>query len=413
MRPPRVGTALLVLAWCLLLRAAALAEASCGVCHPDVRTEHAGSVHARAIDCTDCHGGDPASLDMEAHSESAGFSGKTARRDVPALCGKCHADAERMRPYGLPTDQLAQYQTSGHGRRLGGDDRVAVCTDCHGTHAVVAAEEPTSPVAPRNIPATCGRCHSDQALMADFDLPADQEESFRRSVHGKALLADEHPRAPHCATCHGAHGALAGSAGTVATVCGHCHRRTRQHFEESAHRAAAAAGQMSECVSCHGTHGIEHPTHALFESACRECHAAGGDADAAGQKLKTLLVRAEESIDDAARAISDLEPAFPTVVRYRPRLQQARAHLMEALTAQHSLSLERVDDLTRTARSISEETRGSVHAMGQGRRLRVLGLAAAWVFILFAAGVAILYRREKRSERGETSAPSDLPGPPA
>jgi hypothetical protein len=85
---------------------------------------------------------------------------------------------------------------------------------------------------------------------------------------------------------------------------------------------------------------------------------------------------------------------------------------MEALTEQHSLSVDRTEDLTRTARSISEETRGAVHAVAQQRQLRALGLTAAWIFILFSAAVAILYRREKRRGRAGPLAPSD-PGTPA
>jgi hypothetical protein len=391
-----------------LSRVAALSEPSCGVCHPDVRTEYAASIHARAIDCTGCHRGDSSRLDLEAHSAEAGFVGTPARQDVPALCADCHADPERMRAYGLPTDQYAQYLTSGHGRHLGKDPRVAVCTDCHGTHAILPSEEPTSPVAPQNIPATCGRCHSEQALMAEYDMPADQEEAFRGSVHGRALFADEHPRAPHCATCHGAHGAVGADVGTIATVCGHCHRRTREHFQSSPHRSAATEGRMSECVSCHGTHAIEHPTEELFDEGCRNCHAAESGAFATGQKLKTLISRAAESIQAADEAIADLQTTFPTVVRHRPRLQQARAHLMEARTVQHSFSVERTDDLTRTARSIGEEIRAALLAVEQGRRLRYLGLGAAWTFILFAVWVAILYRREKQWERDAASvSPND------
>ena len=111
-------------------------------------------------------------------------------------------------PFGIPTDQYARYQTSEHGIRLAkGDDRVAVCTDCHGVHRILAPTEPTSPVAPANIPATCGHCHSNKALMDEYKLPSNQEAQYRSSVHGIALFVEERRDAPTCATCHGVHGA--------------------------------------------------------------------------------------------------------------------------------------------------------------------------------------------------------------
>jgi hypothetical protein len=184
---------------------------ACSVCHPNVRTDFDESIHARELSCTACHGGDATAQDVEAaHATAKGYIGTPNRKDIPRLCGTCHADPNRTKAFGLPSDQYAQYQTSGHGMRLAqGDTRTAVCTDCHGTHRILPRREPTSPIARRNIPATCGRCHSDQALMAEYKLPADQVDKFRHSVHGVALFDEDHPDAPTCATCHGAHGAIA------------------------------------------------------------------------------------------------------------------------------------------------------------------------------------------------------------
>jgi hypothetical protein len=389
--------ALLLLLGCTLAAAAgAGAEESCVTCHPDVRTEYGQSVHAREFGCTACHGGDPAVVGLEAHG-TPGWVGTPGRTAIPALCGSCHADAERMRPSGLPTDQYAQYRTSRHGQRLTeGDTRVAVCTDCHGAHGIAGAREPASPVAPRAVPATCGRCHADQSLMAAYGLPADPVEKFRASVHGRALLVDEHPRAPTCATCHGAHGTTAPHIGAISKTCGHCHSRTLGYFNEGPHGRAAREGKMSECIGCHGYHDTAPPDRALFDIACRGCHAAGDSAVATGERLKILLSRAGESLQTAADEMAAVQTVSPTVVRLRPRLQQAHAYLMEALPVQHALDLERVDDLTRAARSISEDVRAAVHGVREDLRMRWLGLGVAWIFILFTAAVAYLYRRERR-----------------
>src|SRR5512139_2169478 len=88
------------------------ADESCATCHPNVKTEYAESIHAKELGCAACHGGDPTLVTMESHSAAAGYIGKPGRADIPALCGGCHADPKRMKPFGLPTDQYAQYQTS-------------------------------------------------------------------------------------------------------------------------------------------------------------------------------------------------------------------------------------------------------------------------------------------------------------
>src|ERR1700693_4570591 len=73
---------------------------SCLDCHSALdppqqvtQEQFAQDIHAqKGLTCASCHGGDPTKSDMDAMSKSAGFRGKPARKDIPALCGKCHAD---------------------------------------------------------------------------------------------------------------------------------------------------------------------------------------------------------------------------------------------------------------------------------------------------------------------------------
>ena len=389
-----------VAAFAVLVRIEGHAEESCSTCHPDVKTEYTESIHAKEFSCTACHGGDATAVSLEAHALTKGYTGRLDRKGIPALCASCHADPNQMKSFGLPTDQYAQYQTSQHGMRLAqGDVRVAICTDCHGTHRILRLQEPTSPTARQNILVTCGRCHSDQTLMGEYNLPADQVEKFRTSVHGVSLLDDEHPSAPTCATCHGAHGAVAPHVGSIRAICGHCHSRTREYFNQGPHRHPADEGTMHECVSCHGYHDTAKPNRELFDTTCQHCHAAESDALATAQRLKTMLSRAEEALQTASADLTHEQILFPTVARYRPRLQQARAHFLEALPRQHALAIDQVDDLTRSARSMAEEVQASIHGVAHKAQLRYLALAIVWLFILLTVGVAYQYRQQRRRER--------------
>jgi hypothetical protein len=397
--PTNAFTLVLLLGSVVLLARPGSAEDACVACHPDAKTASAEGAHAGRLGCTACHGGDPGLRTLEAHATARGYVGTPSRADIPKLCGSCHADPVRMKPSGLPTDQWAQYQTSRHGVRLAaGDTRVAVCTDCHGSHRVLPGSEPTSPVARRNLAATCGRCHADATLMSAYGLPTNQVEAFTRSVHGTALLVDEHPAAPTCAGCHGAHGAAVSQEGTV-KVCDRCHARVGEQLRDGPHGQAVRDGRMSECVACHGAHDIARPDPGLFDTACAGCHPRESGPFVTGQKLKTLLVQATDAVDTASNDIARVARLSPTVTRYRARLRQAHAYLMEAAPEQHGLRLDRVEDLTRNARSVADEVRSAVGGVDREWRWRYIVLGLVWLYGAFA--VAVGWRRHRQRRREE------------
>jgi cytochrome c553 len=238
---------------------------TCVTCHPSQRDEQAKSVHA-TFRCQECHQGeasyavapsdlskyvDAAGGSLPAFDHGASFAGKPSRAEVPRFCGECHANVERMNPYGLRTDQLARYWTSSHGKTLAekGDDRVAVCIDCHGSHDVMPGREPASKTYPLNVPETCGQCHEDATLMAAFDLPVAVMAEYRESVHGQLLFEQQDTGAPTCATCHGNHSAVPPGFATVGAVCGQCHQHAAENFATSIH---ATLPEHKGCVQCHG-----------------------------------------------------------------------------------------------------------------------------------------------------------------
>lgn len=232
---------------------------TCGDCHRIQQQALAESVHPPAgVDCRTCHGGDLVYtttrpwMDVSDRKFDHGphFKGKPPRRAIPELCGNCHADVSRMNPYGLPTDQLAQYRTSGHGRALfeRGDERAAVCSDCHDAHAVLDPQSPASPVYPTNVPDLCGRCHENPEIMADSGLSLTVVEEYRQSVHGQGLLEKGDTGMPTCAVCHGSHSAVPPGYQDVGHICGRCHQQEERHFLESHH---AGFPLFPRCVGCH------------------------------------------------------------------------------------------------------------------------------------------------------------------
>jgi hypothetical protein len=420
-------------------------EATCATCHTKESAAFQGSVH-RHLACTECHGGEksydvpPGGIRATAppFEHGAAFRGKPKRAAVPELCGDCHADVARMNPYGLRTDQLARYRTSGHGRTLArtGDTRVAVCIDCHGVHDILSAKEPSSPTNPRNVPDTCGRCHGDQKLMSAFHLPYEIPAEYRESVHGKLLLGGGGSGAPSCATCHGNHAAAPPGFKSVHAVCGQCHNTTAERFDDTPH---ARVDGFAACLQCHGggkgTHGhhIErvlpppdelvrryeallrtrptpsegeidaavHPEiQALAERArpgCLECHDEGDKElkEFAGiidriRGAERIYVRTASRLDAARRGVlivDDEDYLFG----------DARTRLVALAPLQHTLDAAKIDagigELREVIGSVDEGLDG------KERRLhaRHLALIPIWAFALaFAAALYVKYRRLER-----------------
>ena len=112
--------------------APAAAPDTCADCHRDLVAAQGPDVHAAAgLACASCHRGDPSAKDAAAaKAPRTGFVARPRGWAVATLCGGCHSDIEGMRTLNprLPTDQLAQYRTSEHGKLAQkGGSRVATC----------------------------------------------------------------------------------------------------------------------------------------------------------------------------------------------------------------------------------------------------------------------------------------------
>ncbi len=158
--------------------------------------------------CIDCHGVHGIRNAKDARSS-------VYPPNIVKTCGKCHADSEYMKDYGVATDQVELYSTSVHGKALleKGDQGAPVCNDCHGNHG---ASPPGAP----SVAFVCGQCHLNNS------------ELFIKSPH---KMAFDDMDLPECEACHG------------------------NHAIEHPTDEMIGAGEQSMCIDCHedGSKGFE------------------------------------------------------------------------------------------------------------------------------------------------------------
>ena len=398
----------------LLLGSVAHAQTpnSCLDCHsaldpPYKVTEEQFSqdIHAqKGLTCASCHGGDPSKDDQDAMSKQAGFRGKIARKDVPALCGRCHSDGAYMRQYNpsLRTDQFAQYLTSVHGKlRTKGDEKVAVCTDCHGVHDLRPASDTRSKVHPLNIAQTCARCHADAAYMKGYSIPTDQFAGYSASVHHEALTVRGDLSAPTCTTCHGNHGAAPPGVSAVQNVCSTCHAFQAQLYESSPHKAAFESASLPGCVTCHSNHRIAHPTDAMLgtgpQSVCTNCHTEGDAGYRAATEIAQQLDHLATSVKDASQILDRAESAGMEVSDAQLEQDQARDWLTKSRVVIHSANPARVQQDVDAGLQIAAKTHQEGASALKERDYRRKGLA--WSLLAIVAVVIGLRLYVRQIER--------------
>ena len=267
------------------------AKVTCEQCHSDEQKAWSRSMHSKtssagknpAATCADCHG--------SAHETvtSTEASSPVNHTNIPKTCGRCHGQKFLMDSNGQSAQAFYSYQESVHGRAVeNGSQKAAVCTDCHGSHDIMPANEAQSPIYKFNVPNTCGKCHTDVA------------DTFAASIHGQAV-ARGNMMAPVCTDCHGIHSIKAhGNPNSPVAeqnlsrdTCAPCHEGVRLSQEfgipgnrvtsyfDSYHGLAAKGGSMvaANCSSCHGVHNILPSSdprstinRANLDATCGKCH---------------------------------------------------------------------------------------------------------------------------------------------
>ncbi|MGD8896238.1 MAG: cytochrome c3 family protein [Acidobacteriota bacterium] len=229
------------------------------------------------------------------------------------------------------------------------------CEDCHGGNPDPALSEdgegamskgfkpnPFLDVPKRTeIPAFCGRCHSDPLYMKRFNpsLRVDQVEEYWTSQHGEALRHGD-DKVATCVDCHGVHGILApGNPASpvyptqVAETCRTCHtdaaRMQGRHLADgqpfpvdqyprwrrSVHAAALLdKGDLSAptCNDCHGNHGATPPGLESITLVCGQCHGREAELFRASPKHQGFETHNQMlAAMDATSCVACHEPPAP------------------------------------------------------------------------------------------------------
>ena len=340
----------------------------------------------KGLTCASCHGGDPTS--MEAMSPKKGFKGHISRAKVPELCASCHASGTYMRQYNpsLRTDQLAQYKTSVHGKKVAaGDTHAAVCIDCHGVHGIRPASDTRSRVHPTNVAQTCARCHNDREYMKAYNIKTDQFAGYSTSVHHDALAVRGDLSAPTCTTCHGNHGAAPPGVASVENVCSTCHALQAQLFDTSKHKIAFGAAGLPSCVTCHSNHRIAKPNDTMIgtgpQSVCVNCHSQGDAGFALAGDIQKQLVATETAVSRSNEILSRAEHAGMEVSQAQLDLNDARDRLTKARVTLHSFQAAKIDEDLKAARVVTAKTYESGEKAMKERDYRRAGLGISLLTI--------------------------------
>ena len=423
MTPPPIGVRALALL--LLIPAGAGAQAlpetdECISCHRTLEDSalaspavtYAEDVHAqRGFGCLVCHGGPVTARGTL--DPATGFLSRPDRREIPALCGRCHSDGAFMRDFNpaIRIDQVSEYYTSVHGRLLRdeNDPDVATCVDCHPAHEIRPPSDPESSVHALRVAELCGSCHADESLMERRGLATDQLDEFRGSIHGQILFEEEDLSAPTCNDCHGNHGAAPPEVASVRNVCGQCHTTMAQFFDESGHVEIFREEDLPGCATCHDNHAIERTEDedlaTRTRTVCHDCHA---EDEPEGHELLAMAELLDSLGTEHRRAeavLLEAENLGMEVSQAIFELEEVNNALTMARTAIHSFQVGPVEEELAAGFAITDEAidRGA-DALNE-HRMRRLGLAASTATTLvLIIGLATMIRRMERADR---SAPAN------
>jgi predicted CXXCH cytochrome family protein len=289
----------------------------------------------RAPDCVSCHG-------IHGIRGAKSPLSKVYRKRVPETCGVCHANPTRMAGLALPdgspmpTNQLAEYRKSVHGRALleRGDLGAPACNNCHGNHAAM-------PIGLSSVSQSCSLCHAGNASL------------FDGSKHKQAF--EEH-KWPQCAKCH------------------------ENHAIAKTDDSMLGAGPESLCTKCHQQYAKDKP----------ECSASAAYFYTSITQLDQAWKGFGLTAEQLAMKGLDVDPIHDKLNELADSLKQARSYI-------HSFSKNDFQRVAAPGDKAVQSISRLVEAAKAEYRSRQLGLATS--IALMGLLMLALYVKLRRLER--------------
>ena len=392
-------------------------EETCAVCHAALGVEnltkpvelYKADIHAaKGFGCASCHGGDPTQMGLESMDRAKGYIGKPTPSQVIDVCGHCHSDARFMRQYNpnLRVDQVIEYYTSVHGRRLREqkDPKVATCASCHKPHSIRRPNDARSSVHPLHVAETCGSCHANAEYMASYKIPTDQLEKYKKGVHWKLMTEKADLSAPTCNDCHGNHGAAPPGISWVGNVCGQCHPVNSELFSKSRHSKVFVQMGIPGCASCHNNHDVRETRDAMLgvdgQGVCQGCHTNQDNGGKTATSMRENIERLRGNFDKAHATLLNAEHAGMEVSQPIFDLNGAKTALVKARAAIHAFDLETVKKEVQPGLEIATNAYARGLKALDELQFRRKGLAVSVLIILaLIVGLIIKIRRLEGKRR--------------
>ncbi len=176
---------------------------------------------------------------------------------------ECHEDIIRKRA----TDNFQQWSDSDHSKYYitcdachGGNPNTNIKSDAHAS--IKNITDQNSPIYFKNVPETCGKCHTEEL------------DHFKNTMHYQRLKSES--RAPSCITCHKPHTFKVLKASELTPLCSVCHNSKDQiataNVPKDAQYALEKANELNDEVL-------------RAKNAVAEAKAAGKDVSSAQMDL--------------------------------------------------------------------------------------------------------------------------------
>lgn len=285
----------------------------------------------RAAQCVSCHG--VHGIRRPDSPQSTVFPA-----NVPATCGRCHADAEYMK--GVKLD----------------DGRTP--------------------------------------------MPTDQLEEYRQSVHGRALFEKHDLGAPACNDCHGNHAAMPPAVAAVSQVCRNCHVNNGNLFDGSPHKKAFETHGWPECEQCHGNHDIARPTTAMLGtgpgSICKDCHDRYGKpiCNETAQYFHDQIVALEAGRERVEAELAAAEQKGLDLSDVRFELANVKDALVDSRSKIHAFNRTEFDKASNRGFELVAAADERISSAVADVRFRKVGLAVSTLVVTLFAGLLYLKIRQ-------------------